>query len=73
MLKKLKGLFTDHPAYNGESYLSHMAYAFIYSALFFSAGIACLIHAIFPFLFTTTGSNIAKFILSSVKSRGDYL
>ena len=73
MLNKLKGLFTDHPYQSGENYLSHMLYALIYSALFFSAGIACLIHAIFPFLFRSTGSNIARFILSSVKSRGDYL
>ena len=73
MLAKIKNLFNDHPASSGENYLSHMFYAVIYSLLFFAAGIACFVHAIFPFLFTRTGSKIAGIVLDSVEGRGDYL
>lgn len=48
--------FTDHPASVGESYLEHMGAAASFGVRLVGAGLACLAHGIFPFLFTTTGS-----------------
>lgn len=49
-------LFTEHPRSVGESYLDHMAVAFGFGGRLVAAGIACLLHGIFPFLFAKTGS-----------------
>lgn len=51
-------LFTDHPASVDESYFEHMAAAGSFAGRLFVAAFACLIHAIFPFLFVTTGSRM---------------
>lgn len=48
--------FTEHPASVGESYLEHMGVAFSFGARMIGAGLACLAHGVFPFLFTRTGS-----------------
>ena len=48
--------FTEHPASVGESYLEHMGVAFSFGGRMLAAGVACLLHGIFPFLFTKTGS-----------------
>jgi len=48
--------FTEHPASVGESYLEHMGVAFSFGGRMLAAGVACLLHGIFPFLFTRTGS-----------------
>lgn len=50
-------LFTEHPAQVGESYTEHMAYAGSVGLRMVLAGLACMIHGLFPFLFQTTGSN----------------
>ena len=41
----------------GETYFQHMRCATIFGFSMLTGGIACLIHAIFPFLFEKTGSN----------------
>ncbi|MEO1241231.1 MAG: DUF6356 family protein [Pseudomonadota bacterium] len=51
----LKKAFTEHPASVGESYLQHMGMAFGFGAKMVTAGMACLLHGLFPFLFVTTG------------------
>jgi len=48
--------FTDHPASVGESYTEHMAHAGCFGLRMIGAGIACLVHALLPFLFERTGS-----------------
>jgi hypothetical protein len=48
--------FTEHPASVGESYTEHMARAASFGARMIAAGIACLVHALLPFLFVRTGS-----------------
>ncbi|WP_029032175.1 DUF6356 family protein [Salinarimonas rosea] len=48
--------FTDHPASVGETYLEHMGVAFSFGGRLLVAGLACLAHGVFPFLFTKTGS-----------------
>lgn len=49
------GKFTDHPHSVGETYFQHMGVAFSFGWKMLSTGCACLIHGIFPFLFTTRG------------------
>ena len=51
----LKRAFTEHPESVGESYFQHMGMAFGFGAKMVWAGMACLLHGLFPFLFLTTG------------------
>lgn len=48
--------FTEHPASVGESYSRHCVCAFGFGARMVGAGIACMIHALLPFVFVRTGS-----------------
>lgn len=52
----LKSLFTDHPASVDETYTQHLAHATGFGLRMVGAGLACLIHAVLPFLFVRTGS-----------------
>lgn len=47
--------FTEHPASVGESYWQHMGQASSFGARMILCGLACLIHAVLPFLFKDTG------------------
>jgi len=51
-------LFTQHPATVGETYLEHTGVALSFAFPLFLAGLACLLHAVFPFLFERTGSEM---------------
>jgi hypothetical protein len=48
--------FTAHPASVGETYWQHFATALSFGTTMLAAGLACLLHAVFPFLFVRTGS-----------------
>ena len=72
IFNSIKRLFTDHPDSIGESYLKHMMWAVFYSISFLLAGVTCLIHAIFPFLFVETASSIAGWIVDTSKKRKGY-
>jgi uncharacterized protein DUF6356 len=48
--------FTEHPASVGETYSEHLLHAGCFGVRMVLAGFACLIHAVFPFLFERTGS-----------------
>jgi hypothetical protein len=50
--------FTAHPASVGETYWQHFATALSFGATMLAAGVACLLHAVFPFLFVRTGSTV---------------
>ena len=50
--------FTDHPASVGETYGEHFVVASGFGWRLIAAGAACLVHAIFPFLFERTGSRM---------------
>ncbi len=52
-----------------ETYFEHMYYAAKYGFKMFYAGIACLIHAIFPSLFVTTASKTLHSIMDEIKQR----
>ena len=49
-------LFTDHPASVGESYAEHLVTAAGFGARLVLTGLACVVHALLPFLFVKTGS-----------------
>ena len=52
----IRRLFTDHPAAVGESYARHFGVASRFGLTMIAGGAACLVHAVFPALFQTTGS-----------------
>ena len=53
-------LFTEHPNSVGESYVEHLQSAAGFGSRMVMAGIACLLHGLFPFLFVTTGSRTIR-------------
>lgn len=48
--------FNRHPSDVGESYGEHLGQASRFGAVMIVAGLACLIHAVFPFWFEKTAS-----------------
>lgn len=52
----MRRLFTEHPASVDETYLEHMGMAAGFSFRMFLGAAACLVHAVLPFLFVSTGS-----------------
>jgi preprotein translocase subunit SecF len=50
--------FVEHPASVGESYSQHLRHASWFSVRMAAGALAVGVHAIFPFLFTRTGSAI---------------
>lgn len=52
----VRRLFTEHPASVDETYLEHMGVATGFGLHMVLAGLACLVHGVFPFLFVKTGS-----------------
>ena len=51
-------VFTEHPASVGESYAEHCAHAAGFGFAMVLGGLACLAHAVLPFLFVRTGSGV---------------
>ena len=51
-------LFTAHPASVDETYWEHLGVALSFAWTLLAASLACLIHAVFPFLFVATGSSM---------------
>ena len=56
----MRNPFTAHPHDVGETYLEHGCFAGRYGIKMTLGGIAALLHAVFPFLFQTTGSRITR-------------
>jgi hypothetical protein len=49
-------LFTEHPESVGETYGEHLVRAWWFGGRMVVAGLACMLHALVPFLFVHTGS-----------------
>jgi len=62
-------IFTAHPHRIGETYLQHMRFALKFGSKMILGGCACLIHAIFPFLFQTTGSRMIQYLQENFSKR----
>lgn len=52
----IRRLFTEHPESVGETYLEHLCAATGFAARMVLGGVACFLHALFPFAFRRTGS-----------------
>jgi hypothetical protein len=61
--------FTKHPHSIEETYFTHMIEALKYCFKFFTLFIITLIHAFFPFTFTSTSSKVVKKINTHLENR----
>jgi hypothetical protein len=61
--------FTDHPHSIGESYWQHMRVALAFAGAMLVGAAASLVHALFPFLCTRTGSGIVLRLHARVSQR----
>jgi Family of unknown function (DUF6356) len=50
--------FTTHPRAVGEGYFEHLGFALRFGLKMTLGGITAVVHAVFPFLFTTTAGRI---------------
>ena len=66
MCMDVQRLFTEHPASVGETYWGHLLHACWFSGKMFLGAGACLVHAIFPFLFVRTGSKAITELYSAM-------
>ncbi len=56
----LRTLFFDHPASVDETYAQHLAAASGFALSLMVGAVACLVHAVLPFLFVKTASAIIE-------------
>ena len=66
---KTPNIFTRHPLSIGETYLQHCKIASFSGIRLVFAGLACLIHSIFPFLFINTASDAVQKIALEMAER----
>ena len=67
--EKFQLLFQEHPASCNESYGEHLLHAALFGTKLIVAGVACVVHAILPFLFVDTASNQVKKLNEELRSR----
>ena len=60
MISPVFDKFQQHPRDVGETYWEHFCHALWFASRLFVASGACIVHAIVPFLFTSTGSTIVS-------------
>ena len=63
--------FTRHPHEVGETYFQHMGVATRTGFKLAGGAIACFVHALFPFLFVTTGSQTIEKLHRQIHKRVD--
>lgn len=66
----IQRLFLDHPASVDESYGEHARFAAGFSGWLFLAAMAAAIHAILPFAFEKTASQIIRRLHARIENRG---
>lgn len=66
---RLARVFTAHPASVGETYARHLTHATIFGARMLLAGLACFVHAVFPFSFINTGSDTVRELHDALSAR----
>ncbi len=64
-----RSLFLDHPRSVGERYGEHAGVALRFGAAMIGGGIACLVHAVVPALFTRTASDTVKRLYAVMRAR----
>jgi uncharacterized membrane protein len=61
---------TKHLDEVGETYGEHFTHAGSYGVTLLVAGVACMVHAILPFLFERTASDCIKTLHARMSARG---
>lgn len=67
----MKKLFTQHPESIGETYFEHFKFAFKSGCCLTLAGLALLLHSIFPFIFVTTARDTMAKISQEIADRNN--
>lgn len=67
--KFIKKWFTTHPESMGESYFQHFSFAVWLGVRAIIAGMAILLHGVFPFILEKTGSAILQNIMQDIEKR----
>ncbi len=62
--------FTDHLHDVNETYLQHMGHALSYAGRLAAAAFCALVHALLPFLFVKTASNLIREMYGEMSARG---
>ena len=62
-------LFTEHPASVGETYGEHLVHASYFGGRMVLAGLACMLHALLPFLCVRTGSQAIEELNAKMLAR----
>ena len=62
--------FLNHPRSVDESYGEHALFAFTFSLKLFAAAFAALVHAVLPFAFEKTASNMVAELYERTRNRG---
>ena len=60
---------TEHLREVGETYPEHFVKAVRFGTAMLAGGLACLVHALFPFLFVTTGSRCIRRLHGRIEDR----
>jgi len=66
----LKRLFCEHPESVNETYFQHLMFAIGFGLRMVWAGLACIIHGIFPFLCVRTGSDCIRELHTHLAATG---
>jgi hypothetical protein len=69
MYALLDRCFLAHPRSVNESYPEHAAIAFRVAARMMGAGLAAMVHGVFPCLFQTTASRTIKALHNEIAAR----
>lgn len=65
----LQKAFKEHPEAVGETYVGHAKQANRIGWMMIAGGFACLVHAIFPFLYTRTASKMIRWLSLAARKR----
>ena len=64
-------LFLDHPRSVDESYFEHLLFAGGFALRLVGAGLAALVHALVPYLFEKTASNMIAKMYAKTSNRSN--
>lgn len=71
MLERLTRPFTEHPRDAGETYVEHMGVASRVGWKMLQGAALCFVHALFPFLAKTGGSDCIRALYREIGPRSD--
>jgi small basic protein len=69
VVQSILNLFAGHPKDIGETYTQHLSFAMLSGLKLVYGGIACILHAVFPFIFINTASHTVKTLAHDFEHR----